>query len=306
MDHITVGIDMSKAKFDIFISSQDKYLQFPNDKSGFSGLNRKLRPYKKKIFRIVIEHTGGYQNNLVTYLQEHLYPVSVVNSADVRHFAKASRQFAKTDKIDAKVLAVFGSKFEPKITQPTDKNRQEMRQWNNYRLQLSNMHKQLMVRRQQNICAEIAKLMDKDIKYLEAKIKEANERIYAFIAESKELAAKSTVLEKVRGVGKQTAAVLLAELPELGKIGRNQITALCGLAPMNRDSGTMHGKAFIQGGRRMVRNALYMAAMSGIRYNDVLHAYYTRLSERGKPFKVAIVAVMHKLLLCLNSRLQNL
>lgn len=305
MDYITVGIDMSKAKFDVFISSSEQYLQFSNDKSGFSGLNQKLRPYKKKIFRIIIEHTGGYQDNLVNYLQEHQYPVSVVNSADVRHFAKACRQFAKTDKIDARILALFGSKFEPKITQPEDKNMRKMRQWNNYRLQLSNMHKQLVVRRQQNICAEIAKKMDKEIKHLEAKIKEVSDQIYAFIAENKELAAKSAVLEEVRGVGKQTAAVLLAELPELGKIGRNQITALCGLAPMNKDSGTMHGKAFIQGGRIVVRNSLYMAAMSGIRYNDVLHAYYTRLINRGKPFKVALVAVMRKLLLCLNAKLQN-
>lgn len=304
MDNTTLGIDVSKAKLDICFLSSGETLSVGNDIKGYNQILKRIKA-SYNIERIIIEHTGNYQKNVVEYLQKHKLKVCVVNPGKVRNFAKAAGFIAKTDKIDAYVLAKYGEMFNPEETHEQEKSIMCLKELVNFRSQLVETIKQFKTRLEKNPSKLIVKEISKIISGLEKQQKKLEEQIKSFIEANEEMRSKYKTLNEIRGFGDQTISVLISHLPELGQIERNKISSLCGIAPVNRDSGKMRGLRFIQGGRKTVRNALYMAAVSAIRHNKVIHEFYANLKLRGKPSKVAIVACMRKLIIYANSLLRN-
>lgn len=303
MNITTIGIDVSKQKIDICIYCSKETFTLTNDLSGFKQLLKKIRKMQLDVSRIVIEHTGGYQRDLVKFLINNDLPVCVVNPASVRHFAKAAGYLAKTDKIDAFVLALYGEKLQPKLTALKNEHLLVLRDLVNQRKQLSDWNKQTKQWLEKQPGKQWQKRIKSQQMWLEKQLKRARKEIRDFIKAHEDLCSRYNALLSVRGVGEDTAAFLLAELSELGDITRQKIVALCGLAPINRDSGMKRGKAFIQGGRKKVRNYLYLCVISCLRSDGVIRAYYDHLKAMGKPSKVAITACMRKLLIHLNTKL---
>jgi transposase len=305
MDYTAIGIDVSKIKLDVYFLASGEIIQVNNDKSGIAKLKKIITSKYSKTSRIVIEHTGGYQSDLVKYLQSYNLPVCVVNPGKVRHFAKAHGQKAKTDKIDAYILAVFGELMKPEISNRNPDIIDMLRELVGHKNQLM----KALLREQERLEKKPSTFIKKDIEehifYLKSKIKIAREGIKELIKSDQELSRKSKILMEIKGVGDETVSVLLAELPELGNIDKNKLSALVGLAPFNRDSGMVKGRACISGGRKNVRNALYMSALSARRFNEILKVFYERMRANGKPYKVAATATMRKLLMCMNAKLKN-
>jgi transposase len=300
---ITVGIDVAKNFLDVCIMPSGEVLRVPNTKYGFNKLLRVLLQYKD-IFRIVLEHTGGYQKDVVSFLHKHGMPVSVINPARARFFAKSRGQRAKTDAIDAENLALFGSIQKPALTEEEDKESVELRELVHRRGQIIKMMTSEKNRLDKNPCIHIKKSLNHLIKVLGKELEQITGKIQRTIEENTALKRKSEIMRRVKGIGAESSAVLIAEVPELGKVGRQQIASLVGLAPMNRDSGKKKGRAFTQGGRGNARMALYMpTVVAATRVNPVLRSHYERLVLRGKPKKVAITACMRKMLVHLNSLL---
>lgn len=305
MNNTTIGIDVSKAKLDICFLSSGECIKINNDIQGFKLL---LKHIKKNyiVKRIIIEHTGNYQRDIVNYLQKYKFIVCVVNPSKVRAFAKASGVLAKTDKIDAYVLAKYGEMFTPEENKIQDENIIKLRELTNFRRQIVEMCKVFKTRLEKKPSAFIAREINKLIKNLEKQEKEINKKIKEFIANNSEMMKKSQILLTIDGFGEQTVNTLLSNLPELGQIEKNKLSALCGIAPINHDSGKLYGIRSIYGGRRVVRNMLYMAAVSASVHNKVIRDYYLRLKNKGKPSKVALVACMRKLLIYANSLVKNM
>ena len=230
----------------------------------------------------------------------------MVNPSKVRAFAKASGVLAKTDKIDAYVLAKYGEMFTPEENKIQDENIIKLRELTNFRRQIVEMCKVFKTRLEKKPSAFIAREINKLIKNLEKQEKEINKKIKEFIADNSEMMKKSQILLTIDGFGEQTVNTLLSNLPELGQIEKNKLSALCGIAPINHDSGKLYGIRSIYGGRRVVRNMLYMAAVSASVHNKVIRDYYLRLKNKGKPSKVALVACMRKLLIYANSLVKNM
>lgn len=304
MDNTTVGIDVSKAKLDICFLSSREMITVSNDSKGFAKLLKRLIRYN--VDRIVIEHTGNYQKEIVCYLQKRHFVVCTVNPGNVRNFAKAAGIIAKTDKIDAFVLAKYGEMFKPDAIKETDLGVEQLKELVNFRQSLVETIKQFKTRLEKKPSAFIIKEINKSIKSLFLQQTKIEKQIKELIKHNQNMIKIYNKLDEIVGFGEQTITVLLAHLPELGLLERNKLSALCGLAPINHDSGKMRGLRCIQGGRKIVRNALYMAAVSAIRHNKVIHKYYTILKTRGKPSKVAIVACMRKLLCYANSLVKNI
>jgi len=284
---------VSKGFFDAY--NEGKISHYENNEEGFKDF---IKEVDKVSSRIVMESTGRYHKGLEKYLKTKGYEVYVINPTRIRHFAKSLGILSKTDNIDAKVIAMFGEKM--------DLERREFKSNENLR-NLILRHKQLVdiIKMEKNhkeglIDKVILKYIDKNIKGLEKELSEIDAKIIELIQSDDELKTKYDRLTKVKGIGVITAAVLLSEMPELGHLERNKITALSGLAPRNRDSGNYKGKRYIGGGRKAVRDALYMAAVSASRFDPVIREFYLRLIARGKPFKVAITACMRKLILYAN------
>ena len=305
MDNTTIGIDVSKAKLDICFLSSGECIKISNDIQGFKLL---LKHIKKNyiVKRIIIEHTGNYQRDIVNYLQKYKFIVCVVNPSKVRAFAKASGILAKTDKIDAYVLAKYGEMFTPEENKIQDENIIKLRELTNFRRQIVEACKLFKTRLEKKPSAFIAREINKLIKNLENQEKEINKKIKEFIANNTEMMKKSQILLTIDGFGEQTVNTLLSNLPELGQIEKNKLSALCGIAPINHDSGKLYGIRSIYGGRKVVRNMLYMAAVSASVHNKVIRDYYLRLKNKGKPAKVALVACMRKLLVYANSLIKNM
>ena len=303
MDYTTIGIDVSKAKLDICFLTTGETISISNDKEGFAKLLKRIRRYN--VERIIIEHTGNYQKEIVRYLQKHNLKVCVVNPSNVRNFAKAAGIIAKTDKIDAYVLAKYGDMFKPDEVKEKDFEVEQLKELVNFRLSLVETIKSFKIRLEKKPSAFIKKEIDKTIKSLDLEQTKIEKQIKTLIEQNQNMVKLYNTLKEIVGFGEHTITTLLAHLPELGKLERNKIAALCGVAPINHDSGKMRGLRSIQGGRKTVRNALYMAAISAIVHNHVIHEYYTNLKAKGKPSKVAIVACMRKLLCYANSLVKN-
>lgn len=298
-----VGIDVAKDHFDVKFPNQSRVLQFTYDAKGLEGLLEQLAAFRGCL--IVIEATGGYERRLVAELVIGGQRVAVINPRQVRDFARASGQLAKTDRIDAHVLALFGERMQPRESEKTSVKQQELQQLVARRRQVVSLH----TAENNRLDLTTSKLARKGIRQVLALLEKQRVQLDAEIAKllqsDDDWKAKDEILQSVPGVGPSTSATLLAELPELGHLNRQKIAALVGLAPFNHDSGKFQGKRSIWGGRRTVRSALYMAALSAYRWNPILKSFAQRLRQSGKPFKLVLTACMRKLLVTLNSMLRR-
>jgi transposase len=298
---VYIGVDVAKASLDVAWAERSR--RFANNKSGLSALTKwvKRSPFA---VHLICEASGGYERGLLDAAEQNRIKVSLVQANRVRQYARAAGILAKTDKVDARVLCAFGSAMQPEPTPPLSAQQKRLRELETQRQHLSRM----MVAEQNRL----AQLNDKELQRLTrsllATLKKQMTAIdmpmEGLIAEDQTLKQKAQKLTAIAGVGTRTAVLLLARMPELGTLNRTQAAALAGLAPFNRDSGTSRGKRTIFGGRRALRCGLYMPALVAARHNLILRNFYQRLRSNGKPHKVALTAVMRKLLLALNHTLK--
>jgi len=282
-----VGIDVSKRRLDCCELPSKQVWSSDNSDEAIAGLVERLRGLKPEL--VVMEATGGYETPLATQAAAAGFRVAVVNPRQVRYYAKATGRLAKSDRIDAQVLAEFGLKVEPQIRPLADEHTRELAALVARRVQLGTMRARIK--------AHVAWL-DQEIAALEVDMT-------AKLRSSEAWCDKRDLLLSVPGVGALTTVTLLAQLPELGQLNRHAIANLVGVAPLNDDSGSHHGRRFTWGGRREVRAVLYMATLTAMRHNPLIRAFYQRLRAAGKEFKVAIVACMRKLLTILNAMLKT-
>jgi transposase len=301
INKVFVGIDVSKDILDVAIHNGKKG-SFPNTDQGFEEVYAFIAPFDPAL--VVIEATGGYQFRVVEHLAIHAIPVAVVNPRQVRDFAKATGKLAKTDRIDAAVIAHFGEAVKPEPQALKDDQAQKLDALISRRRQLVEM-----ITAEKNRFA-VAKSWVKDdigatIAWLTRSVEKINKEIDRLIKNSPLWLEKDQLLQTAKGVGAIVSSSLLCDLPELGSLNRHKIAALVGVAPFSRDSGTYRGRRTIWGGRAHVRSILYMATISAILFNPLIKPLYERLIERGKVRKVAIVACMRKLLTILNAMVRT-
>lgn len=301
-----VGIDVAKAELVIAARPSSERWTVANDERGVKTLIDRLRQDRPEL--IVLEATGGYELLCVAALASAALPVVVVNPRQVRDFARATGQLAKTDRIDADVLALFAERVRPAVRLIADDAAQELDALLARRRQLLEML-QAEKNRAGQVFGRGKRLVKKSltahIAYLERELRVADTDLGAMVRASPAWRERDDLLQSVPGVGRIVALTLVAELPELGRLSRREIAKLVGIAPLSRDSGTMRGRRFVQGGRASVRAALYMAALVATRHNAVIRAFYQRLVAAGKPKKLALVACMRKLLTILNVMARN-
>jgi transposase len=298
-----VGVDISKAHLDIGINPGGEGWRETNTGDGIERVVEKLKELQPSL--IVLEATGGYEVNVATALALAGLPVAVVNPRQVRDFAKSLGKLAKTDRLDAGVLARFAQAIRPEVRYLPDPQARELQALVNRRKQVI----EIRVGEKNRLSTAHAKIkpsIKKVIDFLTAEIEQLDRDIHDQIRRSDIWREKDDLLQSVPGVGKVLSTTLLADLPELGQLNRKQIAALAGLAPYNCDSGLMKGKRAIWGGRAPVRNTLYMAALSASRCNPVIRRFFAHLIKQGKVYKVAITACMRKLLTILNAMIRSM
>ena len=298
-----VGIDVAKAKFDVAIGTDRQVFQLTNDSTGFAELSKQLTQPGSCL--IVMEATGGYEKPLAVYLTDLGHVVSVVNPRQVRDFAKAMNILAKTDKIDARVLAKFGERIRPRAIAITNKKQDELDQLVTRRRQLIASRTAEKNRQGQASSKVVRKSIQKILDSLNEDIRLMDSEIAKLIESDDDWKHRIEILKSAPGVGDVVARTIVAELPELGTLNRNQISAMVGVVPFARDSGTLKGKRSIFGGRPSVRSALYMAALSAIKHNQAIKRFADRLKAQSKPSKVILVACMRKLLITLNTMMKT-
>jgi transposase len=299
---VTVGIDVAKARLDVAVRPGGAPWQAPNDEAGVAALVARLAPLAPTL--VVLEATGGLERLAAAALAAAGLPVAVVNPRQVRDFAKAVGQLAKTDALDAALLARFGADVRPAPRPLPDAAQQALAALLARRRQVVTM---LTAERQRLGAAPpaVRARVQAHVRWLERELADVDDDLGRTLRASPAWRAKEDLLRSVPGVGPVVALTLLAELPELGALDRKRLAALVGVAPLNADSGTRRGKRLVWGGRGRVRAALYMAALVATRFNPVLRAFYQRLLAAGKAKKVALTACMRKLLLILNAMVQS-
>lgn len=293
---VHVGIDVSKDTLDV--SAPLRKRSFANTAQGHRTLVAAL--LRLGPVHVVCEATGGYERAVVDALHQVGVPVSVVNPRQVRDFARSQGRLAKTDQIDSQVLADYGQAIQPKPTPPCSAEQRQLEQWIARRRQLLDMLQMEQCRLQQTSDAALRRAIRSIVHTLKAQIHRVEHQLQKLLEAVPAWARAVKQLCTVKGVGFITALSLLATLPEIGHLNRRQAAALAGLAPFNRDSGKARGRRMIGGGRPGVRQALYMAALVASVRNPTFKAFYQRLRNAGKPGKVALTAVMRKLLIHLN------
>jgi len=302
MTKLTVGIDVGKEKLDVAVHSEKKVSCWNNDVQGREELGKWLAG--REVELVVVEASGGYEAAIASELVEREIAVAVVNPTRVRAFARAEGQLAKTDKIDAGVIARFGATMKPQPQARRDQAQLELNQWVTRRRQLV-----LMVTAEKNrlhtVSAAVQEHINQHLAWLQADIEALEQHISQSIAANPLWHETAKRLTTVPGIGPITASTLVADLPELGQLNRQKIAALVGLAPFNHDSGKHRGQRRIFGGRLSVRVGLYMATLSAIKCNPVIKNFYQRLLDNGKLKKVAITACMRKLLVILNTMINT-
>jgi len=304
ISQVYIGVDISKDHLDVCIHPLGRSLKIKNSEADIAKLAQELKSYT--VASIGCEATGGYEKLLVKTLQDHSYNVWIIDPRRVKGFIVATGCKSKTDKIDAQKIAQFVAQ-NPRSFEAIDKSEAEEKV-------------QALVDRKQDLMkflvAEKTRFkhpshafhganIKKFIALLEREIEKLDIQIQKLLQDDENLHRRASILESIPGIGTSSAAVLLSSLPELGKIGNNQIAALVGLAPFDNASGRYSGKKFIRGGRATPRNALYMCALTTIKHNPVLKAFYDHLIAQQKPFKVAIVAVMRKMIVLANALLRK-
>ncbi len=285
-----VGIDVAKAALDVFIGSAGAAFSVANDEVGIQELLRQLKPADF----VILEATGGLEMPVASALAAAGIAVAIVNPRQVRDFARATGRLAKTDRLDAEVLARFGQAVRPEARPLAVTRRRQLVE---------------MLTAEKNRRARAPKILhrsiDEHIRWLEKRLAGFDDELAEMIRDTPLWRERDELLRSVPGVGKVLSSTLLAHLPELGALNRKQIAALAGLAPFNRDSGSLHGSRCIWGGRAQVRRVLYMAVVAAVRSNPVIKNFYTQLRARGKYPKSALTACMRKLLVILNAMLHN-
>jgi transposase len=299
---IFVGIDVSKSGLDVAVHEQAEVWRVSNEAAGLASLVKTLKKLKPQL--IVLEPTGGFEMLVVAELSRAGLPVAVVNAKRVRDFAKATGQFAKTDKLDARVLAHFAAAVRPEVRSLRSEEEEQLTALLTRRRQVLEM---LTVEKNRRVTvrAKMKADLEAHIHWLSNHLKELDGEIEDFVKGSPLWKEKDTLLQSVPGVGPVTSATMLGMLPELGLLNRQKIAALVGVAPLNKDSGRKQGKRRIFGGRGDVRSVLYMAALSAKKHNPFIRTFYNRLIQHGKEKKVALTACMRKLLVILNAMLRT-
>jgi transposase len=297
------GVDISKDSLDVAIAGQPAR-RCHNDAAGIAALVQELGQLPLAV-HVICEPSGGYERALLAALWEAGIAVSLVNALRVRAFAQARGLQAKTDRIDAAILREFGETLQPPVVPAPAPERERLADLVQRREQLVALVATEEQRLTQARHAKVRKLSTRLIQELKKQVRTLEALIAAEIDNDDTLRGQSARLQQVTGVGKVTASTLLAELPELGKVSGNQIGALVGVAPFNHDSGQYRGRRMIRGGRAQVRRVLYMAATVAARFNPILKVFYDRLVAAGKPKKVALTAVMRKLVVLLNHLLKR-
>jgi transposase len=301
---VWVGIDVAKDKVDVHVRPSLRQFTCANDAEGFAELVDELLKLPT-LQMIVVEASGGYERSLVGHLIDAGLPVSVVNPRQVRDFAKGLGLRAKTDAIDAAVLAQFAELIKTRPATKTPENQQELQNLITRRRQIIQLRTMEQNRQQLAQGKLPCKTIQQTIKLFNKQLAEIESAITKIFTSNDDWKTKADILGSVPGVGQTTAHQLLAEMPELGQTNRAQAAALAGLAPYNHDSGKLKGRRCISGGRLDVRSALYMAALSARRWNPVILAFAGRLKAAGKPYLVVHVACMRKLLVILNALLKS-
>ena len=297
-----IGIDVSKAILDVHIRPSGKTLTVSNDSGGIETLIGHLRPLAPE--RVVMEATGGFEIPASAGLASAGLPVVVVNARQIRGFAVAVGRLAKTDPIDAAVISRFAETVCPDIRDIPDETEKELADLTVRRRQLVDMRtaeKNRLLRSEGKVRDSVGQM----IAYLDEQISQIDNQILQTVESSPERKEKRDILESIPGIGGTISGVLIARLPELGKLGGRQIAALAGLAPFNNDSGKRQGRRHIYGGRAAVRSHLYMGTLSAIRYNPAIKKFYERLTNAGKAKKSAMTACARKLLVIANSMIKN-
>jgi transposase len=297
-----VGIDVAKEKLDIAVLRETKASQVGNDEKGIASLIKKMKALRPEL--IVVEATGGYQRAVVLGLYEAGLPVAVVNPLRVRQYARACGLLAKTDKLDAFNLAEFGKQMKPRQFEAKSESGRYISALMVRRRQLEEMLK-AEKSRVRTVHIDMRSSLERMIEVLQEEIKCLEKELDDFMKEHEDWQAQEQILCSAKGVGRVTAATLLAELPELGKLDRKKIAALVGLAPMNSDSGKKRGYRKTKGGRIEVRSVLYMSTLVATRYNPLIKRQYQELLRRGKVKKVALTACMRKFLTILNAMMRD-
>lgn len=302
MNETYVGIDVSKDSLEVALRPSDRVQCFSNDEEGIAQLVQVLRPQQPTL--IVLEATGKYERAVARALALERLPFNIINPRQGRAFARATGVLAKTDQIDALLLARFAEALKPEARSLKDEETEALNDLVIRRRQIVDM-----ITAEKNRRALASKRVRRDIdvhiRWMEKRLQDINDDIDDWIQQSPLWRGKDKLLQSVIGVGPVLASTLLGALPELGTLNRKQIAALVGVAPFNRESGRYKGKQKIQGGRGSVRKVLYMGAVTGSWANPVLRALYERLVAKGKPRKVALTACMRKLLVILNAMLKN-
>lgn len=297
-----IGIDVGKSYLDVCVYELDLHWQAPNTPDGIKGLLARLNRYK--LTRILVEATGGYERSLAEACAAKEMPVIIVQPIQVRQFARAQGILAKTDKIDARLIAQFGVVMRPEVRPLCSKKVRFIRDLLARRRQLHEMRTQEL-NRQHKAPKVLSASHRRLLKLLDKEIMRVDDQLAKAVSEMTAWEQTFEILKSVPGIGDGVAYTLLGELPELGQLSNRKIAALCGLAPYNRDSGQMNGKRRIRGGRAPIRTVLYMAMLSAIQHNPVMKSFYQRLVDEGKHKKVALTACMRKMMTILNTMVRN-
>jgi transposase len=304
MESLFIGIDVSKDHLDVHIRPLGQAFRVPNDPAGHRDLLTRVT-HLSKVLRIVMESTGGYETPLALVLARAELPVAIVNARQARDFAKALGYLAKTDTLDAAVLAHFAEMVQPPVRPLPTPELQKLREFLDRRAQLIETRIAEQNRKQTVTDKAVGRDIDAHIRWLNSRIKGLDKQIGSLVAANLVWKANDKLLQTIPGIGDQTSRMLLGHLPELGRLGRREIANLVGLAPLNRDSGKQQGQRHIVGGRARIRCSLYLAALTAMRVSEPLKTYYCDLVTKGKAAKVAITAVARKLLCIANAVIRD-
>ena len=298
-----IGIDVAKQSFDLHSLKTGQDRQMSNAPNGIRQCVALCNTLQPEL--IVMEATGGYEVALASTLQAKGFVVAVINPRRIRDFARAAGQLAKTDKLDARIIAQFAATLEPMPTEQMDENTRKLKALVARRNQLVRLHTAESNRREHAHARDIQRSLRAVLKVIEAQLKTIDRLIRDHVQSAPQRRQRAEAIDSVPGIGPVTAHMLVTELPELGRLNRRQIAALVGVAPIARDSGTFRGKRMTGGGRKAIRSRLFMPTLVAVRHNPVLKVYYARLLRQGKCKRVALVAVMRKLLCILNTMMKN-
>jgi transposase len=301
-EQVVVGIDVSKAKLDIAVLPSGERFTVTNDRGGIARLSQRLKPLLPS--RVVLEATGKLERLAVSELASAGLPVVVVNPGQVRHYAKARGRRAKSDPIDARLIAEFARDLAPEFHPLPDADTQALAALCQRRHQLLEMQ-QMETNRLERAERATRKSIKAMLRFLQRELEQVEQEIEHSIKSSPIWQAKRELLASMKGIGEASCSALLAWLPELGHFSRQKICALVGVAPYEDDSGEWHGRRHISGGRAAVRRVLYMATLAAVRHNPVLHDYYQRLLDRGVAPKSALIASLRKMLTILNAMVRD-